>query len=138
MHFCVTTYLIMGLAAQCTVNALIYPVSDRKDILWSYRVLPDARFPAHSTATPTEIKDAAKHLVDTILKEHSHGLPRLRADSPEFIGDPDSVSISITSRVEVGGFMSALIGQGTVDCNAWERYGRTKNRDGSKGLESES
>ncbi|KAJ3883178.1 hypothetical protein F5051DRAFT_392235 [Lentinula edodes] len=105
MHFSVATYLIMGLAAQCTVNALMYPEGYRKDILWSYRVLPDARFPAHSTATPTAIKEAAKNMVNRILKENSHGLPRLSADSPEFIGDPDSVSISITSRIEVGGLM---------------------------------
>ncbi|KAH7879612.1 uncharacterized protein C8R40DRAFT_1065855 [Lentinula edodes] len=109
MHFCVATYLIMGLVAQCTaIGAQHY--KQRKDIFWSYRLLPNAHFPAHSALTPTEIKEAAKHLVDTILKENSHGIPRLRADSPEFIGDPDSVSINITSTVEVGGLMSALIG----------------------------
>ncbi|KAJ4471218.1 hypothetical protein C8R41DRAFT_924578 [Lentinula lateritia] len=119
MHFCVTTYLIMGLVAQCTVNALIYPVGYKKeDILWSYRLLPNAHFPAHSALTPTEIKAAAKHLVDTILKEHSHGSPRMRSDSPEFIGDPDSVNITITSRVEVGGL--------TCPCDANLKVDREK------------
>ncbi|KAJ4481376.1 hypothetical protein C8J55DRAFT_488616 [Lentinula edodes] len=92
----------------------------KKDILWSYRLRPSAKFPAHSALTPTEMKKAAKHLVDTILKVNSHGLPRLSSDSPEFIGDPDSVSISITSRVEVGGLM--------CPCNA------NLNVDREKGL----
>lgn len=90
----------------------------KQDILWSYRVLPSAEFPAHSKLTPTEIKEAAKHLVDTILKEHSHGSPRMRSDSPEFIGDPDSVNINITSRAEVGGL--------TCPCNANLKVDREK------------
>ncbi|KAJ3892941.1 hypothetical protein GG344DRAFT_75507 [Lentinula edodes] len=159
MHFRVATYLIiMGLATQCMLNAVLVPLrnskkrsfltnqtnspptaptaptnatieetsesigisekkavvdseSDLAEILWSHEIHMNYMWPP-APFSPTDA-DAAEHLIEAMLKEHSHGKPRRSPDSPRFISNPELLSIKIISAVKDSIFMdvSAIKGQ---------------------------
>ncbi|KAJ3807393.1 hypothetical protein F5876DRAFT_79747 [Lentinula aff. lateritia] len=117
MHFRVATYLIISLAARGMVNAVIVPISNSRKRFPSRRTTDSAptapSAPTHATTQETSVSikkenedpeilwsRAAEHLVNAMLKEHSHGIPRMSADSPRFIGNPELLSSRIMSAVK--------------------------------------